>query len=74
MCPIDAGKSGQTTTVVGDLISVEGSVRKEDIPGASLNGRKPEQLKVPDLKYWLASRGAPTKRKRADLVARYVLK
>ena len=49
---MDVGKSevvesGQNTTVVGDLISVEGSIREEDVPGASLNGRKPEQLKVP---------------------------
>ena len=72
---MDAGRSkvvesGQSTTVVGDLTSLEGSVREEDVPGASLNGRKPEQLKVPELKYWLACRGAPTKGRKADLVAR----
>ena len=43
---MDAGKSevvesGQNMTVVGNLISVEGSVH-EDVPGASVNGRKPE--------------------------------
>ena len=43
---------------------------EEDVPGAPLNGRKPEQLKVPELKNWLACRGAPTKGKKADLVAR----
>ena len=64
----EVGESGQNTTVVADLISVEGSVHEEDVPGASLNGRKPE-LKVPELKNWLACRGAPTKGKKADLVA-----
>ena len=29
----------------------------EDIPGASLKERKPEQLKVPELKLWLSCRG-----------------
>ena len=59
MCLKDAGNSEvgercQNTTVVGDLISVEGSVREEDVQGASLNGRKPEQLNFPELKNWLA--------------------
>ena len=72
---MDAGKSkvvesGQNTAVVGDMISVEGSFREEDVPGVSLNGRNPEQLKVPELKNCLACRGAPTKGKKADLVAR----
>ena len=75
MCLMDAGKSevgesGHNTTVVGDLISVERSVCEKDFPGASLNGRKPEQLKVPELKNWLACRGAPTNGKKEDLVAR----
>ena len=33
----------------------------EVIPGASLKERKPEQLKVPELKRWLSCRGAPYK-------------
>ena len=73
MCLMDAnksevGESGQNMTVAGDLISVEGSIREEDVPGVSLNRRKPE-LKVPELKNWLACRGVPTKGKKADLVA-----
>ena len=39
---------------------------ENDIPGASLDGSK-----VAGLKYSLASRGAPVKGKKADLVARY---
>ena len=44
---------------------------EKDIPGASLDGRKPENLKIAELKFWLACRGAPLKGKNADLVARY---
>ena len=47
-----------------------GSLREEDVPGASLNGRKPEQLKVPELKLWLACRGALTKGRKAELIER----
>ena len=45
-------------------------VWEEDVPGASLRGQRPDQLKVPELKLWLAYRGAPTKGKKADLVER----
>ena len=48
-------------------------LREDDIPGAALNGRKPEQLKIPELKLWLACRGAPTKGKKADLIERQVM-
>lgn len=41
-----------------------------DIPGASLNGRNPADLTIPQLKRWLQCREAPTKGKKADLVAR----
>ena len=34
-------------------------------------GLKAQDLKVTELKYWLSSRDAPTKGKKADLVARY---
>ena len=47
-------------------------LREEDIPGASLHGREPSDLKIPELKRWLACRGAPLKGKKADLVARFV--
>ena len=62
-------ESGQNMTAVCGLMVEEGRFREEDVPGASLNGRKPENLKVPKLKHWLASRGKPTKGKKADLVA-----
>ena len=41
-----------------DSISVEVELREDDIPGASLGIRKPHELKVPELKRWLACRGA----------------
>ena len=47
------------------------SLPEEAVPGASLSGRKPEDLKVPELKTWLTCRGLPTKGKKADLIARY---
>ena len=42
----------------------------ESIPGASLNGRDPSDLKVPELKRWLLCRGASVRGKKADLVLR----
>ena len=46
-------------------------LRESDIPGASLNGRKPEDLKVVELKRWLDCRAASTKGKKADLISRF---
>ena len=41
---------------------------RENVPGALLRGRRPDQLKMAELKL---CRGAPTKGKKADLVERY---
>ena len=46
------------------------SLREKDVPGASLKGRDPSELKIPELKRWLACRAAPLKGKKADLVAK----
>ena len=47
------------------------TVDEDCIPGASLRGRKPEQLTVPELKRWLSCRkGASLKGRKADLVER----
>lgn len=43
-------------------------ITEKEVPGASLNSRRPEQLKVPELKLWLNCRGAPTKGKRQNLL------
>ena len=43
---------------------------ESDIPGASLGGRDPSSLKIPELKRWLLCRNASTKGKKADLVLR----
>ena len=32
-------------------------LRENDIPGASLPGRKPEELKISELKFWPKCRG-----------------
>ena len=41
-----------------------------DVPGASLHGRDPGMLTVPELKRWLACRGASRRGRKADLVLR----
>ena len=48
------------------------ALEEKDIPGASLCGRDPSDLKIPELKRWLACRGTPLKGKKADLVTRLV--
>ena len=48
------------------------TLHEKDIPGASLNTQDPSELKVTELKHWLACRGTPQKGKKADLVARLV--
>ena len=47
-------------------------LHEEDIPGASLNGRDPNTLKIPELKRWLQCRNASTRGKKGDLVLRYI--
>ena len=41
-----------------------------DIPGASLNGRRPKDLTISELKRWLQCRNASLKGGKADLVAK----
>ena len=43
---------------------------EDDIPGASLKGRKPEQLKNDELKRWLKCRGASVSGTRVQLLER----
>ena len=46
-------------------------LRESDIPGTSLTGRKPEDLKVGELKRWFDCRATSTKGKKADLISRF---
>ena len=46
------------------------SLRECDIPGASLNGKKPAELNVVQLRRWLACRGAPLSGRKAELIER----
>ena len=39
------------------MASASISLTENDIPGASLLGRKPEELKISELKFWLKCRG-----------------
>ena len=43
---------------------------EDDVPGASLRGREPGVLTVPELKRWLACRGASRRGRKAELVVR----
>ena len=47
-------------------------LNEHDISGASLCGRDPSSLKIPELKWWLLCRNASTKGNKADLMLRYV--
>ena len=47
-----------------------GFLAGDDVPAASLQGRDPELLKVPELKRWLQCRGASTKGRKPELIAR----
>ena len=41
---------------------------ESDIPGASLKGRQPNDLTVPELKRWLSFRAGTVRGTKADLV------
>ena len=45
-------------------------LEKGDVPGASLNGKKPSQLTVGQLKRWLACHGAPLSGRKPELIQR----
>lgn len=49
------------------------TLSEEDIPGSSLSGRKPEELKNEELIFWLKCRGDSAKglKTKAQLVKRY---
>ena len=46
---------------------------EEDVPGASLKGRSPDSLTVPELKRWLACRGARRHGRKPELIQRFVI-
>ena len=51
-----ANMAGMSTTLTNVAV-----LTKDDIPGASLSGRKPSELKNEELKFWLRCRGDPGK-------------
>ena len=60
----DSTENSKTETADFELLS------KEDIPGASLNGKNLGELNVLQLRRWLACRGAPTGGKKPELIER----
>ena len=61
-----ASSSQNSLPVCSSLVCL----REEDNPGASLNGREPNQLHVVELKCWLKCRAVTTVGKKHDLVKR----
>ena len=55
---------------MADLAASVYELCEADVPGASLHGRDPGMLTVPELKRWLACRGASRRGRKADLVLR----
>jgi len=45
-------------------------LKESDIPGASLNGKHPTEINIPQLKRWLICRGAPTTGNKPELIER----
>jgi len=71
----EATKSSESKMASSEQQSSEQSevvLTENDIPGASLLGRKPEELKNEELKFWLKCRGDPAKglKTKAQLVKR----
>ena len=70
----ERGQWGHNKTNMAALATLGASLLEEnDIPGASLCGRKPSELKNEELKFWLKCRGDPAKglKTKAELVKRW---
>ena len=62
-CELAASYSQNSLPGCSSLVSLHG----EDVPGSSLNGYEPCQLRVVELKCWLKCRAATTIGKKQDL-------
>ena len=64
---------GHNKTNMAALATLGTSLLENDIPGASLCGRKPSELKNEELKFWLKCRDDPAKglKTKAELVKRW---
>jgi len=49
------------------------SLSESEVPGALLNERKPEELKIPELKLWLTCRQVPKNGMKANFIEKSVL-
>ena len=70
----ERGQWGQNKTNMAVLATLGASLLEEnDIPGVSLCGRNPSELKNEELKFWLKCRGDPAKglKTKAELVKRW---
>ena len=57
---------------MAEIMKSKRTLMESDIPGASLNGKSPRGLTIPQLKRWLQCQNASLKGKKANLVARSV--
>ena len=70
----ERGQWGRNKTNTGTLATLGASLLQENyIPGASLSGRKPSELKNEELKFWLNCWSDPAKglKTKAELVKRW---
>ena len=54
----------------GNIAECFNTLGEYDVPGASLNGKKPSQLNMTSLRRWLACRAAPTGGNKPQLIER----
>ena len=72
-----SGGQGRLTQYINavhmaEIMKSKRTLMESDIPGASLNGKSPRGLTIPQLKRWLQCQNASLKGKKANLVARSV--
>ena len=65
-----ANENCDDSVTANEQVNSTRSLTENDIPGAALNGKDPATLKIPELKRWLKCRNAPTKGRKAELIAR----
>ena len=66
----EEASSAKQQTKLATAVAAEVALTEDDIPGAALGARQPEELKVSELKRWLACRGASRTGLTAQLVQR----
>ena len=66
----EEASNAKQQTKLATAVAAEVALTEDDIPGAAPGARQSEELKVPELKCWLACRGASRTGLKAQLVQR----